>query len=81
MTAPAVVELADGPPQARLAHGGGRLDLDGVVGAVLAGAMPPLLGPEVFSERSRHIPPAWLRGPLGRTRELLVAGGVRCTSG
>jgi sugar phosphate isomerase/epimerase len=79
------VQLADAPvaPPADLAHeslherlmpGEGELDLEGALGAVLAGGTPPLIGPEVFSDRSRYAPPQWLGRLLGdRTRELLAA--------
>ncbi len=85
------LQLADAPlvPSADLAHeslharllpGEGELDLEGFVGAACAGALPALIGPEVFSDRSHLVPPAWLGRLLGeRTRELLLAVGVPCT--
>ena len=79
LAAPA--DLAHESLHARLLPGEGELDLDGFVAAALAGGTPPLIGPEVFSDRSGALPAEQLGRLLGnRTRELLVGPvGVPCT--
>jgi len=78
LAAPA--DLAYESLHARLLPGDGELDLGAFVASALAGGTPPLIGPEVFSDRSGSIPPERLGRLLGeRTRELLTAVGVPCT--
>ena len=85
------LQLADAPlvPPADLGHeslharllpGDGELDLHGFVDGAVAGGVPALIGPEVFSDRAGEGSPEQLGRELGeRTRELLVATGVPCT--
>jgi sugar phosphate isomerase/epimerase len=82
------IQLGDAPaiPAADLAHeslherlvpGEGGLDLGAFLRATLAGGTPPLIGPEVFSDRTAEIPPDWLGRLLGEsTRTLMTASGA-----
>jgi sugar phosphate isomerase/epimerase len=79
------VQLEDAPgvPAPDLAHeslherlipGDGELDLRAFLSTVLAAGTPPLIGPEVFSDRTHEMPASGLGRLLGeRTRELLEA--------
>jgi sugar phosphate isomerase/epimerase len=78
------VQIGDAPaiPAADLAHeslherlipGEGELDLGAFLRAILAAGTPPLIGPEVFSDRTQEIPAEWLGRLLGESSRALVA--------
>lgn len=80
------IQLGDAPaiPAADLAHeslhermipGEGGLDLGAFLRATLAGGRPPLIGPEVFSDRTAEIPPQRLGRLLGESTRALMAAG------
>lgn len=60
----------------RLIPGEGGLDLGAFLRATLAGGTLPLIGPEVFSDRTAEIPPDWLGRLLGESTRTLMAASA-----